>query len=193
MTADPLAPLVEAIRSAVQWLDEAGVPAAVVGGVAASLRGRPRVTKDVDFVALADLDACPALVQSAQRHGLMPRHDDVVEFARSTRVLLLVHDSGVEVDVSFGALPFERELVEASEKVSVAGAEFPLARAEDLVIMKALALRPRDVADIESVLTANPSLDVARVRTVVAHFAAILEEEDLLGELDRIISKVRPG
>ena len=191
MTSDPLAPLAEAIRSAVRWLDEAGVPAAVVGGIAASIRGRPRVTKDVDFVALADPDACPSLVASAKRHGLVPRHDDVVEFARTTRVLLLVHSSGVEVDVSLGALPFERELVEASEKVTVAGAEFSLARAEDLVIMKALALRPRDVADIEAVVAANPGIDLARVRAVVGEFAAILEEVDLVGELERIISKVR--
>src|SRR5882724_1088457 len=51
-------PLFQAIAATTAWLKQANVPAAVIGGVA-SLLGHPRVTKDVDLVALADDDDVP--------------------------------------------------------------------------------------------------------------------------------------
>jgi len=192
MTTAPLVPLLAAIQAVSDWLNAGSIASAIVGGVAASIHGRPRVTKDVDLVALIDIEDCEALLRSAGSHGIEARDTDTIEFARVTRVLLLRHaPSGVEIDLSLGALPFERELVECSTSITVSDVEIRLARPEDLVIMKALALRPRDVADIEAILEANPDMDLDRVRTKVAEFSAILEEADLVAELDRIIDKTR--
>ncbi len=44
----PLVPLLDALRDLAAWLRTAKVPGLVMGGVAVSLLGRPRVTKDVD-------------------------------------------------------------------------------------------------------------------------------------------------
>jgi hypothetical protein len=46
---------------------------------------------------------------------------------------------------------------------------------EDLIVMRAIAHRPRDVADIESILEASPGIDEARIRSLVRDFAAALE------------------
>jgi len=83
--------LTAALRAVSAWLVAAEVDFAVVGGVAASLHGNPRVTKDVDVVALADESTWEALVEKAAGHGLFPRIDDPLGFARNTRVLHLVH------------------------------------------------------------------------------------------------------
>ena len=50
-----------------------------------------------------------------------------------------------------------------------------IASAEDLVIMKAVAGRARDVADIENLISANPDLDVERIRRWVREFSSVLE------------------
>ena len=192
MSQGALAPLLAAIDAVTSWLAHSGVPAAVVGGVAASIHGQPRVTKDVDVVAMVDIDDCERLLGAAAKHQIEPRIPDAIEFARSTRVLLLRHvGSGVELDVSLGALPFERDLVDRGLPIEVGGIRFPLARPEDIVIMKALAMRPRDIADIAAIVEANPDLDLDRVRAKVEEFAAVLEEADLVAELDRIVSSVR--
>ena len=47
-------PLLKAIAASTAWLAQADIPAAVIGGVAVSLLGRPRITKDVDLIALAE-------------------------------------------------------------------------------------------------------------------------------------------
>ncbi|HEY0372726.1 MAG TPA: hypothetical protein VGD79_12030 [Thermoanaerobaculia bacterium] len=94
-----------------QWFAESGIRAAVIGGVAASLRGKPRLTKDVDAVVL-DTDAA-SLLDSAATFELVPRIPDAVEFAAQTRMLLLRHSpTAIDVDISLGALPFEEEVVE---------------------------------------------------------------------------------
>jgi predicted nucleotidyltransferase len=185
-------PLLTAIAAATRWLDGAGVPSAIIGGIAASLLGRPRVTKDVDLVVLAEESTWAELLASGKLHGIVPRVEDALEFARTTRVLLLLHEpSGVELDISFASLPFERELIERATVRSVRGVSFKLATPEDLLIMKALALRPRDIADIEGILTLVEQLDLERVRRTVSEFSVALESHDFLGELDRILKAVK--
>lgn len=61
----PLVPLLDAMQAAVNWLEANSIAAAIVGGVAASLHGRPRVTKDVDFVAIVDESCWASLVKTA--------------------------------------------------------------------------------------------------------------------------------
>jgi hypothetical protein len=185
-------PLLRAIEAATSWLDAAQVPAALVGGIAASLLGRPRVTKDVDFVALADESVWPELLALGASHGILPRIPDALAFARTTRVLLLVHESSaIELDVSFAELTFERELISRATPRALKGISFKLATAEDILIMKAIALRPRDIADIESILTVAPAVDLQRVRRILAEFSEALETRDFSGEFEAIVRRAK--
>jgi hypothetical protein len=112
-------PLLQAIDAVTTWLREAGVPAAVIGGVAASLLGRPRVTKDVDLVALADEGDLDRLLSLGDEHGIRARPEDAVDFAKISRVLLLWHEpSGIEIDLSLASLPFEREVIGTLQRFS---------------------------------------------------------------------------
>jgi hypothetical protein len=83
--------LLGALAAAAEWLEACHVPFAVVGGVAASLHGKPRVTKAVDIVAIAENAIWPSLLARGPKWGLAPRIDDALAFAQTTRVLLLVH------------------------------------------------------------------------------------------------------
>src|SRR5690349_24967394 len=94
-------PLLQAIGAVTAWLREADVPAAVIGGVAASLLGRPRVTKDVDLVALAEDSDLRRLLTLGHQHGIRQRAEDAIDFAKVSRVLLLEHEpSGIAIDLS---------------------------------------------------------------------------------------------
>jgi hypothetical protein len=67
----------------------------------------------------------------------------------------------------------------------------PLPSAEDLIILKAVAGRPRDIGDIESVLAANPDLDLVRVRRWVREFATALGRSDIYKTLETLLPKPR--
>lgn len=186
--AESLRGLLGALDAVTSWLQTNRVAFAVIGGVAASLHGKPRVTKDVDVVALAEDDTWLDLVDDAKQWGLRPRIPDAIEFAKVTRVLLLIHDpTRIEIDLSFGMLPFEAELVGRARLRKIRRVTFPVASAEDLLVMKALAMRPRDIADIEGILQSVHSLDLARVRATLAQLSAALESEDHLAAFDRIL------
>jgi hypothetical protein len=50
---DPVpATLRAALADMVKWLDVTKMPAMIIGGVAASILGRPRLTQDVDALAI---------------------------------------------------------------------------------------------------------------------------------------------
>lgn len=189
----PLVPLKEVLRRVLGWLDSEGVKGVVIGGVAASLLGRPRATRDVDLVVWLEDSALEAFVQSAGKHGFEPRMDDALSFARQSRVLLVRHsDSAIDVDIALGALPFEKRAIERRQQCVLGDLTVPLPRAEDLIIMKAVAHRPRDTADVEALLEANVDVDREYVRRVVGEFASALDAPDLISDLESVLSRIPP-
>jgi hypothetical protein len=169
------------------WIGTERLEATVIGGVAAGLHGQPRLTEDVDAVVL-DSDA-EALIISGKRYGFSPRIADALDFSLRTRVLLMQHRSGVALDLSLGALPFEREVVERAQQIDAGGLRISIASPEDLVIMKALARRPQDVADIAGIVDVQPGLDVERIRRWVREFSSLMEMPEILDDLELLLRR----
>ena len=186
---DALSPLLAALRALTTWLDATRVPGMIIGGAAASLLGRPRITGDVDAIVILDEDRWGDFIDAAAGFGIEPRLPDALAFARGSQVFLLRHrDSGIDIDVAVGSLPFEREAVRQRQRVSIAGVRLPLPTPEDLIIMKAVAQRARDIADIESVVAAHPRLDVARIRRWLRAFATALDQPEILATVETILA-----
>lgn len=187
-----LVPLLAALRDLVAWFQDAPTPGTVIGGVAASLLGRPRVTRDIDALVLLDESKWKNFLTKGIAFGFAPRLSDALTFARQARVLFVRHEaSGIDIDIAFGALPFEEEAVARTVWRDLGGIQVPLPLPEDLLIMKAIAHRPRDMADIESILDAQPKLDLRRVRRWVREFANALDTPELLQDLNTIIGRRR--
>jgi hypothetical protein len=173
-----------AVQRLITKMDEQGV---IIGGVAANLLGAPRFTTDVDAVVLSSGEDLDVLLAVAAAEGLAPRIADAAAFARRSRVLLLHHGAAdANVDVSLGVLPFEVEMVENSSLHQVGELMLRLPTPEDLVIMKAVAHRARDYADIEGIMTRHPNLDWRRIEHWVRQFAEALEMPELWSDLARL-------
>lgn len=105
---EPLDRLIRPLAALMGWFEHSRIRAAIIGGVAVSLRAKPRLAEAIYAVVL---ERIPSLCWKALR-----RVADAIEFALRTRVLLLRHaPTGIDVDVSLGALPFEEEVVDRSE------------------------------------------------------------------------------
>jgi hypothetical protein len=183
----------EVLTDLTSWLESAAVPAMVIGGVAASILGRPRATRDIDSLAIAAPDRWPALLAEAQNHGIIARIGQPLDFAQKTRVLLLRHtNSGIDIDVILGRLPYEEEAVARGELHDLAGIQVKLPRVEDLMIMKAIARRPQDMRDIEGLLDAHPDADIDRVRQWVSEFSAAMAMPDILEDLEKLLARRKP-
>lgn len=190
MSDDVLSPLLQALLDLIKWLQDRNVRGIIIGGVAASLLGRPRVTRDIDALVLLDSKRWDEFLKEGQRFGFVPRIGDPLVFAQKNRVLLVTHKpSGIDIDISFGVLPFEEEAVNRAVSTEVAGITIPLPTPEDLVIMKAVAHRPIDMADIQSLMDAQVDIDLRRVRQWVREFSSVLEMPEIYNDLEKILAQ----
>lgn len=171
------------------WLESMHVPAMVIGGVAASILGRPRATRDIDSLAMLSEDKWAAALAGADQYGIVARIEKPLEFARRTHVLLLRHaQSGIDIDVILGRLPYEEEAIARGEFHDLGGVRVKLPQVEDLLIMKAIAQRPQDLRDIEGLLDVHPDADVGRVRQWVREFAAATAMPDMIEGLEKLLA-----
>lgn len=182
-----LKPLVDLGR----WLDAIQAQAVVVGAVAASFLGRPRFTQDIDALAIISESEWSAAVNAAAKFGIVPRVADAVEFAHQSRVLLLRHqESAIDIDVILGGLPFEEDAVMNGKRYVIGDVSVRLPKVEDLMIMKAVAHRPRDLQDIEGLLQAHSQLDLQSVRQWVREFASVTAMSDLIDDFDKLLARL---
>ncbi len=71
--------------------------------------------------------------------------------------------------------------------VELGGVQAPLPLPEDLIIMKAVAHRPQDLADIEAIIADHLEFNRRRVRRWVREFAAALTMPEILNDLEALI------
>jgi len=182
--------LIEPLIALQDLLDGFGEKGVIIGGIATGFLGRPRFTVDLDAMLLASTKDIPHILERAKAVGIEPRTDKVDEFAQKSRVLLMRHAaSGVNIDISLGILPFEEEVVERSVVHQVGKVSLRLPTPEDLIIMKAIAYRPKDLEDIRTIVDSNPKLDLKRIEHWVKSFAEVLESPDLWKQIEEILKR----
>jgi predicted nucleotidyltransferase len=181
----PLLAPIEALQNLLTQFNDQGV---IIGGIAVSLLGAPRYTVDLDAVFLLRFEDIPRLLTEAAKQGIEPRIPDPVVFAHKSRVLLLRHiTSGTDIDLSMGILPFEIEMVARSKSVEIGAIRLRLPTPEDLIIMKAIAHRSKDLGDIQTIAASHPDLDRERIRFWVEQFGEALDMPDLWNEILKLL------
>jgi predicted nucleotidyltransferase len=178
---EPFRTTIEAIQRLLAKFNNRGV---IIGGIAVGFLGRPRLTEDVDALFLLSLQDLPRFLEAAKTENIQPRIPNAEEFARKNRVLLLQYSPAeINVDISLGILPFEEEMVERGIVQSTSTLSVRLPTPEDLIIMKTIAHRPKDLEDIRTVVDKNPKLDVTRIKKWVKQFAEALEMPGLWNDI----------
>ncbi len=188
---DEIEPFFEPLQSLQNLISHFNDRGVVIGGVAAGVLGKARFTEDLDAMILLSTQDIPRLLEAAKQEGIEVRIENAAEFAKKSRVLLLRHViTDTNIDISMGVLPFEQEVVERStmhEFDSLLHVRLPTP--EDLVIMKAIAHRPKDLQDIQIIADKYPNLDKARIENWVKDFAEVLEMPDLWKQIEEILNK----
>lgn len=182
---EPFRAAIEAVQRLLAKFDNRGV---IIGGIAVGFLGRPRLTEDVDAMFLLPTQDIPKFLEAAKNENIEPRIPDADAFARKNRVLLLQHaPTETNIDISLGILPFEEEVVERGIVRSTSTLSVRLPSPEDLITMKAVAHRPKDLEDIRSIVDKNPNLDISRIEKWVRQFAEALEMPSLWDDIEGIL------
>jgi hypothetical protein len=149
-------PLRTTLADAVSFLEAEHIGYALIGGLAVSLRGQPRVTADVDLVIAANVERALSLVDKLAASMFKPLFEGIEEVVEQAFILPLRHrHTNVKVDLALGLSGFEQQAVLRAERLRVAGSVISVATTEDLVIMKVLAGRPQDEQDLQGLIIAQ--------------------------------------
>ncbi|GJQ53054.1 MAG: hypothetical protein HKUEN02_19010 [Anaerolineaceae bacterium] len=179
---EPFRAAIEAVQRLLAKFDDRGV---IIGGIAVGFLGKPRLTEDVDAMFLLSTQQVSQFLESANDENIQPRISNAEEFARKNRVLLLRHSpTETNIDISLGVLPFEEEVVTRGIVQSTSTLSVRLPTPEDLIIMKAVAHRPKDLEDIRTIIDKNPKLDIDRIKHWVTSFADVLETPILWTDIE---------
>ena len=162
-----------------------------IGGVAVQRWGEPRLTQDVDLTVLTGVGNEERFTD-ALIGAFATRRPDAREFALRHRVLLVRTGSGVDVDVAFGALPFEeRSIQRASPWVWTADTSLITCSAEDLVVHKVFAGRDLDWSDVERILTRqHGKVDLSQIREELQPLLELKGEPEALARLEQKIATI---
>lgn len=172
--------LLAAAKEVFEWLAAHGIRGCLIGALVVQRWGEPRLTHDVDLTVLAEIGSEERIIDICL-DGFRARLDDARAFALQHRVVLLYASNGVQVDLALGATSFEAECIRRATPYEFEpGCRLPTCTAEDLIIHKAVAARPQDIADIRGTVNRQyGKLDLARIRRWLAIFAEIKEDPDL--------------
>jgi len=173
------------LADAARVFEDRDIRFALIGGLAVSLRGQPRMTVDVDLVILADLDRALQLVRELASTPFAPLFSGVEEVVTRSYILPLRHRvTGIRVDVVIGMSGFERQAVERAAPVAIGELRVPVVAVEDLLVMKALAGRPQDEQDIRGLIaTQRDAIDWHRCLTLARQLGDAIDI-DLVGRLE---------
>lgn len=143
------------------FLQSQELPHALIGGLAASLRGRTRVTEDADFVVVCSVDRALELAETLDGQPFELLFPEVEEVIRRSFILPLRHrETGIVVDLAIGVSGLEQQVVSRATPVTIGNRQFPVATAEDLILMKMIAGRPQDDQDVRGIVSiSQDSLD----------------------------------
>ncbi|MDP6357512.1 MAG: nucleotidyl transferase AbiEii/AbiGii toxin family protein [Planctomycetota bacterium] len=163
-----------------------------IGGIAVIRWGEVRLTEDVDLCLLTGFgnegDYIVELLQSYES-----RITDADSFAIQNRILLLKSESGTQIDVSLGGLPFEEQMIQRATDFTFAeGCALKTCSAEDLVVMKAFADRERDWIDVRGIfIRQGSSLDLHYVRDCLLPLCDLKEAPEIVVRFEHLVRDIR--
>lgn len=156
--ADDGAPLSEPLLTALAILSEElnrrSIPYALIGGIAAGVRGRPRFTDDIDLLLTVPQLQLPGLLETLQSRGFsFDLIDTIREFTQHHLIVMRLGD--VRVDWMKPPIPAYQHVVDTAIAETWLDREVRIATAEGLILLKLIAGRTQDWADIEALLASN--------------------------------------
>jgi hypothetical protein len=159
------------------------IPYAVMGGIAVRVHGIPRPTYDVDVALSVSGELLERFFTSANQLGYSIAQpfrsgwrDSVGGMPVVKMRTYLAAGHGIDVDLFLDETPFQHSLMARRQVVELDNRKLNFVSAEDLILLKLLAHRPRDLGDVADVLFIQGALDEAYMRQWAEH----------LGILDRL-------
>ncbi len=138
----------------VEAVDRLGLRYALIGGLAAGYRSRPRFTQDLDFLLGVPALMLPNLLDDLRARGFaFDTEVTIRQWTQEHMTVLAFRD--VRIDWLKPLLPVYQHVIDLARPEHWLNRPIRIASAEGLILTKLLAFRTQDQLDIENMLAAN--------------------------------------
>ncbi|HVT28779.1 MAG TPA: DUF6036 family nucleotidyltransferase [Lacipirellulaceae bacterium] len=165
-----MSPVEAVFHDFVQLFERLELPYAVMGGLAVRAHGIPRPTYDVDLAILIDRAELPKVVAQIRRleYDVPEIYDkgwvDQVAGLPFIKAATFIDGRSIVADIFLAENNFLRSLISRRIRDTVNGLDAWLVTPEDLILLKLISNRPRDIADVADIVTMQLSLDADYLR-----------------------------
>jgi hypothetical protein len=184
----------EVARAVADVLDRHGMPYAIGGAIALGFYAVPRATVDVDInVFVSPTDQLSNALAALAEAGFVAHEDEPALRARAIAEGQFQGSiCGLRIDVFVPAIPYYAELAARRRQVTLLGRPLWVLSPEDLVVLKLMFFRRKDLADVEAILRdQGGSIDRRFVREKLIELVGA--EDERLAALDAIEQDLTRG
>ena len=183
-----MTPLLAAALEIQTFCDERGWRSCIIGGIAVLRWGEARFTRDVDVTLLTGFGKEREFIETLLDANYRGRMADAADFALKNRVLLLESPQNVPIDIALAGFPFEGLAIDRATQFEFEpGCHLRTCSAEDLMIHKLFAFRPRDLTDVDSIAAKQGGrLDWPYIELHLAPLAEIKEQPEIMARFAKL-------
>jgi len=144
-------PLDKLYQKTINLLEKEKKPYLLIGGLAVGILGEPRMTQDIDLIIFIPKSSIPAFLKTlkkAEFNFIPATVKKDVELKGAFRVTF----EGLWVDFIVSSTDFESSAFKRKIKVKLLGKNVNIPSAEDLILLKLIPGRERDILDVKSII-----------------------------------------
>ncbi|HZR79943.1 MAG TPA: hypothetical protein VFD92_02515 [Candidatus Binatia bacterium] len=169
-------------------LTAAHVPHAIGGAIAHGFWGDPRGTRALDVNVFLAIDRARPALDALRAAGVALDVEKVEASARDRGDARVFYDD-IPVDLFFSSIPLHESAGRRTVELSLSGRTIPILSAEDLIVLKLLFFRGKDVVDVERMVALRgEELDRDYVRRWLVD--CVGEEDERVARLDAIFAAI---
>lgn len=163
-------PVQRMLLETVSVIERLGIPYAVMGGFAARAWGLPRPTFDADIAIAVDAEGLQGLFDALEQVGfeVPPEHRtgflDVVAGFQKAKVNRFLDRHVWNTDLFVVNGEFLESAVARARRTTIGPSRVRVMAPEDIILLKLIASRRKDLADVEEIVALCRDLDVSYLR-----------------------------
>ncbi len=163
----------------------------IIGGIAASILGKPRTTIDADVVIIITEEKIKDFIEALRLCGFKISKSSMGKIIHRLKRLLPVKirfKHNFSVDLRLAGYSIDEEAIKRALSVRIFGMKMLIARPEDIIVYKIARFEDIDKADIKAIISRfGKKLDLDYIRNSARKLAEETNDNSIIDNLKTIL------
>lgn len=175
-------------RASIDLVETAKIDYLVIGGVAVGVWGNIRVTEDLDLIIFIPRKNVKVILEKSKTLGFRFDERIVLKQAEEAGVFKIFYKD-YHLDFLIASIELEKSALKRKIKITIFNREVCVPSKEDLLLLKIIAGRPKDMLDAEGIVNRQKErLDIKYLESQAQRLCDEAEDMRIWNELQRLLA-----